>query len=73
MTRLVLFVTTLALLALASPAAATYPGRNGALAYIQNTGSGDAGPVSESSAILLQRSRSAEPRRGTRGCAVTPG
>ena len=70
MTRLVLFVTTLALLALASPAAATYPGRNGALAYIQNTGSGDAGPVSESSAILLQRSRSAEPRVLVK-CTVT--
>jgi Tol biopolymer transport system component len=61
MARLAL-LTTLALLALASPAAATFPGRNGALVYSQTTASGDSAPLTETSAILAQRSRPAEPR-----------
>jgi Tol biopolymer transport system component len=61
MTRLAL-LTTLALLALASPAAATYPGGNGALFYSQTNSSGDASPLRETSGILAQRSRSADPR-----------
>jgi Tol biopolymer transport system component len=62
MARLALILSVLATLVAAAPAAATYPGRNGAIAYGQNAGSGDGEPVTHSSAILLQRSRSADPR-----------
>jgi TolB protein len=61
MARLAL-LTALALLALASPAAATFPGRNGVLVYSQGTSAGDQEPPRDTSAILAQRSRSAEPR-----------
>jgi Tol biopolymer transport system component len=61
MARLAL-LTTLALLALASPAAATFPGRNGALFYSSTTSSGDASPLTETDGILAQRSRFADPR-----------
>jgi Tol biopolymer transport system component len=64
MTRLALglLATTLAVLAAASPAGATYPGRNGAVFYSSTTSSGDASPLTETSGILAQRSRFADPR-----------
>jgi hypothetical protein len=54
MARLAL-LTALALLALASPAAATYPGRNGAIAYVQDSGSEDpTQPVRDAHALMVQ-------------------
>jgi WD40 repeat protein len=64
MTRLALalLATTVAVLVAASPASATYPGRNGALFYSATTSSGDASPLIETDGILAQRSRFADPR-----------
>jgi Tol biopolymer transport system component len=44
MARLALVVTALALLAAASPAQATFPGRNGAIAYVQDSGTDELAP-----------------------------
>jgi WD40 repeat protein len=57
-----LILAMLAVLAMAAPAAATFPGRNGALAYSQSNSSGDSAPPRNTSSILSQRSRAAEPR-----------
>src|SRR5215213_4024653 len=55
MTRLVLFVTILAMLAAASPAAATYPGRNGAIAYVQDSGTDELDPQAvDRHALIVQ-------------------
>ena len=55
MARLALLVTTLAMLAAASPAAATYPGRYGAIAYTQDGGSSDIEPqMTERHALMVQ-------------------
>jgi Tol biopolymer transport system component len=62
MARLALVLSVLTALVAAAPAAATFPGRNGAIAYSQSTGSGDGEPIRQTSAILTQRSRSQEPR-----------
>jgi hypothetical protein len=63
MTRLVLFVTTLALLVLASPAAATYPGRNGAIAYVQDSGTDELDPQAvDRHALMVQPPGRAAPR-----------
>src|SRR4051812_30911689 len=63
MARLVLILTNLAMLVAAAPAAATYPGRNGPIAYVDAaTGSDTDEPPGVTVAIVLQRSRAAEPR-----------
>lgn len=72
MARLALILSVLATLVAAAPAAATYPGRNGAIAYSQSTGSGDGEPVTQTSAILSQRSRLEEPRVLVK-CELTDG
>src|SRR6266508_3839580 len=72
MARLALLVTSVVMLVAASPATATFPGRNGVLAYSQSTGSGDLEPLTQTSGILVQSSRSAEPRVLVR-CELTDG
>jgi len=48
-------LAALAALALAAPAAANYPGRNGAIAYVQDSGSSDIEPqVTERHALMVQ-------------------
>ena len=57
MARLALLATLalLALLALAGPAAATFPGRNGAIAYVQDSGTDELDPqASDRHALMVQ-------------------
>lgn len=60
MARLAL-LTALVLLATATPAAATFPGRNGPLAYNQAVGGGGV-PETDRADLMLQRTRTARPR-----------
>jgi Tol biopolymer transport system component len=72
MARLVLILTIVAALVAAAPASATYPGRNGGIAYVNSVTSSDREPVSGSIGIALKRSRSTEPRDLVRcGAACT--
>jgi Tol biopolymer transport system component len=55
MARLAIVVTALAVLAAASPAAASFAGRNGAIAYAQDSGSSDIEPqTTERHALIVQ-------------------
>src|SRR3954454_5800857 len=54
MARLAL-LTVLAVLAIASPAAATFPGRNGPIAYVKDSGSEDpTQPARDAHALMVQ-------------------
>jgi Tol biopolymer transport system component len=62
MGRLVLILTILAMLVAATSAQATYPGRNGGIAYGNSAGLGEGPQPFSSSGIVLKRSRFEEPR-----------
>jgi Tol biopolymer transport system component len=70
MARLVLILTTLAMLVAASPAAATYPGRNGGIAYANGGTGSDREPLMRSAGIEFVRGPSASPRDLVR-CQLT--
>jgi hypothetical protein len=62
MARLVLILTSLAVLVAATSAQATYPGRNGGIAYSNPAGAGEGPRPFSSSGIVLKPSRFEEPR-----------
>src|SRR4051812_14715525 len=55
MARLVLILTTLAMLVAATSAQATYPGRNGGIAYTVSAGSGEGSPITSSGGLAFRR------------------
>jgi Tol biopolymer transport system component len=62
MARFVLILTILAMLAAATSAQATYPGRNGGIGYTFSAGSGEVSPITSSGGLAFRRNSGASDR-----------
>jgi hypothetical protein len=73
MARLVLILTILAALVAAAPAAATYPGRNGPIAYLNDAGWDEPPAGYVTSGIVIRRVHATDPHDVLIRCSETPG